>query len=233
MEIRPLHLLPPKSGLSSPEGQARLAHDLASIELQATELAVRTILEFADAPAPFRAQLAELARSEGNHLRLCLRALEQLGFEFGDWPVHLGLWQAVGGEDSLIDRVIIVHRYLEGAGLDASESILVRLSVARDASAVREAVSVIAREEVGHVEFGSRWLRKLCEQEGLSAEEEFERRIERLMRVVPRRERLARDARMRAGFSPRELDAIARAQAARIQSPNTRPPKTRSPANVP
>lgn len=35
--------LPPKAGLSTKEGQARLLHDLANIELQAMELGLRTL----------------------------------------------------------------------------------------------------------------------------------------------------------------------------------------------
>src|SRR5690242_4267451 len=55
-----IHELPPKPGLSQLAGQARLLHDLASIELQAMELALRTLVEFPEAPVEFRGQLAEL-----------------------------------------------------------------------------------------------------------------------------------------------------------------------------
>lgn len=51
-----LRNLPDKKGLSSKEGQARLLHDLASIELQAMELGLRTLAEFADAPHPAAAR---------------------------------------------------------------------------------------------------------------------------------------------------------------------------------
>ncbi len=37
---------PPKKGFSTPEGQARMLHDLANIELQAMELGIRTLVEF-------------------------------------------------------------------------------------------------------------------------------------------------------------------------------------------
>lgn len=204
-------LHPPKGGLSTRAGQARLAHDLASIELQATELALRTLIEFPDAPASFRDELAELVRSEGDHFRLCLETLDSLGFRFGDWPVHLALWKAVSPKDTLLDRVVIVHRYLEGAGLDASETILRRLS-SSDGVSVRETVKTIAREEVAHVEFGSRWMREICRSHGLDPEYEFASRLERLAREIPRREPLSRETRVRAGFTERELEALERAR---------------------
>ena len=216
MPVVAISALPPKPGLSAIDGQARLAHDLASIELQATELALRTLIEFPDAPPQFRHQLADVARDEGRHLALCVRAIEDEGYAFGNWPVHLGLWDATFQDDSLIDRVIIVHRYLEGAGLDASASILRRLigaaPVRGKRTAVREAIAVIAHEEIGHVDFGSRWLRELCRIDNLDAENEFEKRLPKLMAEVPRRERIARAARAKAGFTDREMDAIEAAQ---------------------
>lgn len=203
--------LPPKPGLSSPAGQARLLHDLASIELQAMELGVRTLAEYPDAPREFREQLAEITLGEGRHLELCLEGLERCGFEWGHWDVHLSLWNAVGPEDSLLDRIMIVHRYLEGSGLDAGHSILRRLTGVGERS-TREVVNVIVTEEVDHVLFGSQWFRRICEEQGLNPEFEFASRIGRVSQLIPRRERLARELRQKAGFTPVELDAIERAQ---------------------
>src|SRR5688572_7772101 len=62
VQIFPINKLPPKKGLSTREGQARLLHDLASIELQAMELGVRTLAEYPEAPARFRVELAEITR---------------------------------------------------------------------------------------------------------------------------------------------------------------------------
>lgn len=199
--------LPDKPGLSSPEGQARLFHDLASIELQAMELAVRGLFEFPDAPSEFRQQLAEVALSEGQHLELCLRQLRDLGFRWGHWDAHIALWQTVSDEDQLLDRVLIVHRYLEGSGLDAGESILRRLS-GIGSKIVRSVVQTIVDEEIGHVEFGSRWYRKLAQMQGLDAEEDFRNRIGAIALMAPRRERIARDLRLRAGFTESEIRAL-------------------------
>lgn len=199
--------LPPKPGLSRPEGQARLLHDLASIELQAMELAVRTLSEFPEAPKDFRQELADLALSEGRHLGLCLEHLENLGFPWGSWDVHLSLWNLVSAEDSLVDRVLIVHRYLEGSGLDAGDSILRRLQGVAS-KAVRNAVGTIVNEEVDHVRFGSLWYRRICEAEHLDPDKEFARRIPRIARLAPRRERLSHQLRLKAGFNQFELTTL-------------------------
>jgi len=121
---------PPKKGLSSKEGQARLLHDLASIELQAMELALRTLTEYHQEikGTKYLDLLVQLILSERSHLQLCVKGIQDLGFDWGQWPVHMALWKSVGPEDSLIDRVFIVHRYLEGSGLDAADTLLRRLS---------------------------------------------------------------------------------------------------------
>lgn len=203
---------PEKPGFASREGQGRLVHDLANIELQAMELALRTLHEFPDAPTAFREELAVIAEGEGRHLGLCLDALENLGYRWGHWAARTSLWDAVSDRDSLIDRVVIVHRYLEGSGLDAGESILRRLAGV-DASAVRPAVETIVREEVDHVAFGSLWYHRLCEREKIDAERDFASRIEHLARAIPRREKLAAELRARAGFTPFEIAALERVAA--------------------
>ncbi len=209
VQIWAIRDLPPKKGLSSIEGQARLLHDLASIELQAMELAIRTLAEFPEAPQEFREQLAMVCLDEGRHLRLCLQALDDLGFPWGSFPTHIGLWQSVSADDSLLDRIVIVHRYLEGSGLDASETLLKRLDGVKNARSVAEVVRVIRAEEEGHVRFGSRWYVEIAKRQGLDPEEDFAPRLKRLFYRIPRRlEPVRRELRLAAGFTPKEIHTL-------------------------
>jgi uncharacterized ferritin-like protein (DUF455 family) len=200
-------LHPPKLGFSKLEGQARMLHDLASIELQAMELGLRTLAEFPDAPLEFREELMAVTVSEGTHLRLCLEGIQDLGFKWGDWPVHCALWDAVSTEDSLLDRILIVHRYLEGSGLDAGSYLIQRLDGVDDGKLTKKIVGQINFEEIGHVDFGSQWYRKICKLEGIEAADDFPRRMESLRRVLPKRmEKINRDLRRKAGFTEEEIN---------------------------
>lgn len=200
-------LHPPKLGFSKLEGQARMLHDLASIELQAMELGVRTLAEYPEAPPEFREELMAVTVSEGVHLRLCLEGIQDLGFRWGDWPVHCALWDAVGAEDSLLDRILIVHRYLEGSGLDAGSYLIQRLDGVDDGKLTRKIVGQINFEEIGHVDFGSQWYRKICQLEKIDAATDFPRRMESLRHKLPKRmERINRDLRRQAGFSDEEIN---------------------------
>ena len=208
VEVRELRELPPKPGLSTALGQARLLHDLASIELQALELCVRTLSEYPEAPRRFREQLIEVAADEGRHLGLCLNALDDLQHPWGSFPTHLGLWRAVRSGEPLLDRILIVHRYLEGSGLDASDSILRRLGGVRAPEAAH-AVGVIRRDEVGHVKFGSHWYREIARGAGIDPADDFAPRLASIATRVPRRlEPIRRDLRLEAGFSESEIDAL-------------------------
>lgn len=127
IEVLAPKLHPAKVGLSKKEGLARLLHDLATIELQAMELGIRTLIEFPNTEKIFKEQLVDIILEEKKHLILCLEAIDSLGFNWGDWPTHITLWQSTNSSDSLLDRILIVHNFLEGSGLDASEKIQTRL----------------------------------------------------------------------------------------------------------
>ncbi|MFN7728677.1 MAG: DUF455 family protein [Bdellovibrio sp.] len=196
---------PDKKGLASPEGQARMLHDLASIELQALELGLRTLIEFPEAPVRFREELATVTIGEADHFRLCLEALEDLGFQWGRWPIHTNLWCAVDAQDSLLDRILIVHRYLEGSGLDAGETLLRRLAGVPEGPG-HKVVGQIVREEIGHVEFGSRWYREVCALEKREASQDFETRYASIKERLPKRiEKMSHELRRRAGFTEGEI----------------------------
>ena len=200
--------MPPKEGLSTVRGQARLLHDIANIELQAMELALRTCVEFSHEDPQFFEELAALTFNEGEHLAMCLDGLEQLGHPWGTWPVHLSLWCAVKSDDSILDRLLIVHRYQEGGGLDAGESLMRRLNGVQS-PVVKPILERIFAEELGHVQFGSHWYKTFCARRELHSETDFKDRLGRLMHRMPRRlERVSHDLRKKAGFTETEIAAI-------------------------
>lgn len=208
VDILDVRLHPAKSGFSTKAGVARLLHDLASIELQAMELGLRSLYEFPEAPAQFREELLELTLSEARHLTMCLEGIDTLGFKWGDWPVHLALWHCVDKTDSLLDRILIVHRYLEGSGLDAGDKFLRRLDGV-EAKLEYRIVKQINTEEIDHVAFGSRWYRQICQIEKRDSQIDFPERMKSLLRRLPRRrEVINRELRLKSGFIPSEIDYL-------------------------
>lgn len=208
IELLEARFHPPKQGLSSAGGQARLLHDLASIELQAMELGVRTLADFPEAPEQFREQLVKVTIEESQHLTMCLESIDNLGYKWGDFPVHTHLWNATALSDSFLDRILIVHRYLEGSGLDAGETFMRRLDGVSE-SLVQTTVKIINRDELAHVEFGSRWFLKICGNEKKDPGVEFHTRMLALIERIPKRvENINAELRQKAGFSSAEIQAL-------------------------
>lgn len=205
ISVMPLRFHPDKKGLSTREGQARMLHDLANIELQAMELGLRTLCDFQDAPQAFKEELYTVTQSEADHLEMCLIEIEKLGFKWGDWPAHTALWDCTSAKDSLLDRILIVHRYLEGSGLDAGDTLIRRLKGV-EAKSVLMAVERINREEVGHVLFGSDWYVKICNNEKIDPELDYPKRMRDLRWSLPKRmEPINIDVRKKAGFTDLEI----------------------------
>jgi uncharacterized ferritin-like protein (DUF455 family) len=100
-----------------------------------------------------------------------------------------------------------VHRYLEGSGLDSGDTLLRRLSGVKS-PVVKEVVTTIVDEEVGHVAFGSRWFRQLAEEQQVDADRFFARLLPQLKKRHPRNDKIAISRRQQAGFSEVEIQSL-------------------------
>ncbi|MEK6555774.1 MAG: DUF455 family protein [Bdellovibrionota bacterium] len=208
---------PGKNGLQTKTGQARLLHDLANIELQAVELGLRTLHEFTDTPVEFREELARITLQEASHLELCLSGLEDLGHEWGDWHIQTALWDATSAEDSLIDRILIVHCYLEGSGLDAGDILLNRLGGVANKK-IAAIVGKIVRDEIGHVDFGRRWFQHYCAEAGINSKVHLRERLNHLSATLPARgAKVSRELRAQSGYDADEIEIFEEFQALKVE----------------
>ncbi|MCB0357662.1 MAG: DUF455 family protein, partial [Bdellovibrionales bacterium] len=200
--------MPVKKGLSSKEGQGQTLHEIANIELQAIDLGLRTLIEFPHADPCFRKQLVDIVLEETFHLKICLEGLEQLNYSWGDWPIHTSLWDSTSPQDDLLNRILIVHRYLEGSGLDASALLLRRLSGVSNSHLV-SIVKKIANDEEKHVEFGSVWFHKLCQNGHKDSDKEFSFRLHQLKHRLPKKlGAINVSLRSKTGFTKSEINNL-------------------------
>ena len=197
----------PRRRLGTEEGRATLLHALAHIEFNAINLAWDAVYRFRDLPTDFYRDWARVAHEESLHFRLLCERLESLGYVYGDFDAHNGLWEMAckTAHDPLV-RMALVPRVLEARGLDVTPGILKRLQQAGDSAAV-EVLNIILRDEIGHVEIGSRWYRYLCGQRGVDAETKF---AELLEEYVPGQVKkpFHYEARRQAGFSDKEMQHL-------------------------
>jgi uncharacterized ferritin-like protein (DUF455 family) len=193
--------------IGTPEGQAALVHAVAHIEFNAINLACDAVYRFRDLPDAYYADWSRVAAEEARHFSLLQARLGQLGYRYGDFPAHNGLWelaQKTAGDPLL--RMALVPRVMEARGLDVTPGMMERFASVGDRETVA-ILEVILRDEVGHVEAGSRWFRHLCEVRGLEAESTYFELLERHFAGGIRCP-LHKSARREAGFSESELGRL-------------------------
>jgi uncharacterized ferritin-like protein (DUF455 family) len=118
-------------------------------------------------PREFYLDWLKVAAEEALHFGLLHEHLQSLGFQYGDFDAHDGLWtMAERTAGDVLARMALVPRTLEARGLDATPPLQAKLARAGDQRAV-EILDVILRDEIGHVEIGNRWYRHLCRERGL------------------------------------------------------------------
>ncbi len=149
------------------EGRAALLHAIAHIEFNAINLALDAVWRFADMPTAYYRDWLRVASEEALHFSLLREHLLSLGYDYGDFDAHDGLWvMTQRTAHDVLARMALVPRTLEARGLDATPPLQAKFAKAGDPRAV-EILSVILRDEVGHVAIGNHWYRWLCERQNL------------------------------------------------------------------
>lgn len=204
---RPRLVLPrdvPQRGLGSVEGRAAFLHAIAHIEFNAINLAWDAVYRFRGLPEAYYADWVGVADDEARHFAMLSARLAELGFAYGDFDAHNGLWEmAEKTAGSGLQRMALVPRVLEARGLDVTPGMIARLRSNGD-NASADILEVILREEVAHVAAGSRWFHWHCEREGLAPVREFIRLVREAVRGGVRGP-FNRPARLAAGFDDDEI----------------------------
>jgi uncharacterized ferritin-like protein (DUF455 family) len=188
----------------SPEGRAVLFHALTHIEFNAINLGLDAAYRFRGMPAEFYDDWLRVADEEASHFILLRDHLRTLGYDYGDFPAHNGLWEMAQKTafDGMV-RMALVPRCLEARGLDVNPGIKARLLQGGD-EAGAALLDIILRDEIGHVAIGNRWFHYHCEQRGLEPASTFNGLIDQYM-GGPLRPPFHIEARREAGFSEEEL----------------------------
>ncbi len=206
--------VPRRNRFGTKEGRAILLHAIAHIEYSAIDLAIDAAYRFKKMPMQFYKDWLQVASDECRHFLMIDDLLKELGYKYGDFAVHQGLFEAGRATLSLIERMAVVPRYLEANGLDANPKIIGKLKRFNDPFVTKmlNALAIILEEEVEHVQKGDRWFRWACEKEGV--EDIGRRYFEIVERIYPgtihSKSYLNIEARKRAGFSCDEIKKLSR-----------------------
>ena len=210
---RPLLVEPglvPRRSPFTAAGHAALMHSITHIEFNAINLALDAIWRFAGMPEAYYCDWLRVAAEEAKHFGLLQAHLQTLGYAYGDFTAHDGLWTMCEvTKDDVLARMALVPRTLEARGLDATPLIQAKLRkvgtpAARAAVAI---LDVILTEEVGHVAIGNHWFHWLCDRDGVDALV-FYPEAARRYRAPSLKPPFNLAARREAGFTSAEIAAL-------------------------
>jgi uncharacterized ferritin-like protein (DUF455 family) len=202
----------PRRSPFTAEGHAALMHAITHIEFNAIDLALDAVWRFGGMPATFYHDWLGVAREESQHFAMLQGHLQKLGYGYGDFPAHDGLWtMCENTRHDLVARMALVPRTLEARGLDATPIIQSKLrKVATPVALAAVAIlDTILREEVGHVAIGNRWYHWLCLRDGLDPQAFYADAAQ--LHGAPRpKPPFNIEARRQAGFTNAEILALSK-----------------------
>ncbi len=203
--------LPARKDFDNTEGLATLVHAIAHIEYSAIDLALDAVYRFPEMPMEYKVDWLVVAEDEIRHFKMLKELLDDLGYKYGDFPVHCGLFDAAEHTaDAVLDRMAIIPRYYEASGLDVNPQIIKKLDNKRKNPLVKKLIdtlNVIYDEEIDHVHKGDKWFKYLCHKEGLD-ESVYFKILERYKLLTKHRPHINVNARKEAGFTCDEIKKL-------------------------
>ncbi|RJY09481.1 ferritin-like domain-containing protein [Aurantiacibacter aquimixticola] len=183
LEVLPPAQMPRRGKGGSAKTRIALWHSLAHIEFVAIDLALDIVGRFGEEMGEaFIADFLAVAADEAMHFALIERHLSTMDAQYGDLPVHDGLWQSAS--DTAHDvgaRLAVVPLVLEARGLDVTPATLARVERqgdSRGAAILRR----ILDDEIRHVLAGSRHFAAYCAGTGKTPEIQWKLLVKRYFR---------------------------------------------------
>lgn len=156
---------PPKRGgpMFKREALEPFFHNMfIDVEIPATEVCARAIVEFRDMPLEFKMDMARQAWDEARHAMLTIDALQWAGGKVGNHPFHAAVWRRYLQGDGLAEKLAIQQLLQEGNSCDKAVTVARTLRLVGHTD-IADMMDQIIADEVIHVRFGNRWVLHLCQ----------------------------------------------------------------------
>ena len=197
----------PRRKLNASAGRIALLHAIAHIEFSAIMLHWDGLYRFQGMPQSYYRDWLTVTLEELSHFNLLRTRLNELGADYGQLPVHDGLWQvALETAHDVMARMALVPRHTEARGLDVTPAMIDGLERVGDTDSAAILKKILA-DEVGHVRLGSKWFSRIATERGLSPEREYFELVGRHFKTGAKGP-FNRTLRLRAGFSSAEIDRL-------------------------
>ncbi len=141
-----------------------MLHRHMTNEMTSVDMAAVCVAEFPDAPWELRLEIARQAWDEARHVRVLHRRLKELGGSKGEFPITTLEWDITCSVDNLVGRITIQNRTLEAGAMDVIGAIAQNFR-AKDDHTTADMLDGINTDEIQHVRFANRWIKKLAKSD--------------------------------------------------------------------
>jgi hypothetical protein len=153
---------PKPNQLLETQKKAIALHSFANHELLAIEMMAAALLIYphnSDDDIRFKRGILTALKEEQKHLGLYIGRLNELGFEFGDFPLNDFFWRQMEKLKTPSQYLSVMSLTFEAANLDFAQfysKIFRNLGDEKTA----QILDIVLEDEIGHVAFGGHWMRK-------------------------------------------------------------------------
>lgn len=147
----------------SPIARRERLHRHMNNECSALEIAAQCLVDFPDAPWDLRMRIARQAADEARHTAVLYRRLQEFEGRKGEFPVSNFEWGVTLMLDDLPGRLAVENRTFEAGLIDLLGSLRDVWRKAGDGTTA-EVLDGILADEITHVRFANRWIRRLTEE---------------------------------------------------------------------
>lgn len=152
----------PRGHFHENEKKAMALHSFANHELLATELMAGVLLKFPhNTPEMKRLKrgIIQSLKDEQKHFKLYVNRLNELGYEFGDFPLNDFFWRYMKKIQTPEQYLAIMAMTFENANLDFAHFYKHVFSELGDYK-TSEILNTVLEDEIGHVALGVTYLNK-------------------------------------------------------------------------
>ncbi len=153
---------PKISRLNENEKKAMALHSFANHELLAIEMMAAAVLIYPhrnEEEVRFKKGIFGALKDEQKHLGLYIKRLNELGFEFGDFPLNDFFWRQMEKLKTPSQYLAVMSLTFEAANLDFAQyyAKIFRSFGDNETALILETV---LEDEIAHVAFGSHWMKR-------------------------------------------------------------------------
>jgi uncharacterized ferritin-like protein (DUF455 family) len=148
---------------ASEEARREVLHRHMTNEITSIDIAAQCLVDFPDAPWELRMELARQTWDETRHVMVLYRRLKELGGYKGEFAISALEWCVTSALDTIVGRLTTQNRTLEAGAMDIVGSLEREARTSGDPETARVLEGILA-DEVQHVRFANRWIKKLCSE---------------------------------------------------------------------